>query len=272
MNRESALVIFALLCHMAQAQASAPREVRDGATVEAKIAADAPTRIRLDGQRIVNAVGNIHSASNCDAHPAAGATPSSPLAAPTAPLAAPAVNPRGDLVLNCDLEKGEIFVRPAAAGSTKALSLFVSSSRATYTLLLRPSAMPAATIVLRDRTIGPEPVTAAGTGRAAGHVRALKTMLIAMTGGRAQDGVQVEEVDTAYALWGEADFRLIRRYQGPALVGETYRLRNIGTVPMVLAEQEFDRDGVNLLAVAIERHTLQPGETSLVHIIRGGRP
>lgn len=268
MNPKNATAMFALLAQAA-AHAGPSRDVRDGATVEAAISADAPTRIRLDGQRIVNAVGNLHSTANCEANaPAASA--------PAASLANPAVNPRGDLVLNCDLDKGEIFVRPAATGGGKPISLFVSSRRATYTLLLRPTAMPAGTITLRDRTAAVEgaPSTSAtsGAARASGYVRALKAMLAAMAGGRAMDGLQVEQSDTPYALWAEADFRLIRRYEGRSLVGESYRLRNIGTAPMVLAEQEFDRDGVNLMAVAIEQHTLRPGEATLVHVIKGGGP
>jgi conjugal transfer pilus assembly protein TraK len=37
---------------------------------------------------------------------------------------------------------------------------------------------------------------------------------------------------------------------------------------MVLAEQEFDREGAQVMGVAIENHNLQPGETTNVFVIR----
>lgn len=265
MNSKHSVMLLALACWAGGAGAAQPREVRDGETMEAAIAADAPTRVRLEGQRIVNVVGNIHSASNCDSAPPAGAA--SPA---TVPLAAPAVNPRGDVILNCDLDKGEIYVRPAATGhvgQVRPISLFVSSPRATYTLLLRPAQMPADSLVLRDRrSESSEPAAKATRPQATSHVRGLKSMLVSMAQGRPADGVRAQQLDVVQALWREAEFRLIRRQEGRTLQGETYRLRNTSAAPMVLAEQEFDQDGV--LAVAIEQHNLPPGATTLVHVIR----
>ncbi|MBY0241987.1 MAG: type-F conjugative transfer system secretin TraK [Burkholderiaceae bacterium] len=264
MNSKRIILPLGLLCWTVGVHAGQPRDVRDGDTMEAAIASDAPTRIRLVGQRIINVVGNIHSSSNCD-----GAGPAAAGAQPAGPLASPAVNPRGDVMLNCDLDKGEIYVRPAASLAAKPINLFVSSPRATYTLLLRPAQMAPETLVLRDRRLDAgELAPKSARQRAAGHVRALKDMLVAMAAGRESAGVQVERMDVARPLWQEADLRLIRQHQGNALVGDTYRLRNVGTAAMVLAEREFDRDGV--MAVAIEQHNLRPGETTLVYVIRGG--
>lgn len=264
MNSKRAILPLGLLCWAACVQAGQPRDVRDGETMEEAIAIDAPTRIRLVGQRIINVVGNIHSTSNCDGAGPAGAGPQS-----AAQLTAPAVNPRGDVMLNCDLDKGEIYVRPAASNPSKPINLFVSSPRATYTLLLRPAQMASETLMLRDRRLDAgESASKTSRQRAAGHVRALKEMLVAMSAGRGTIGMQVERMDIAHSLWQEADLRLIRKHQGSALVGETYRLRNAGTAAMVLAEREFDRDGV--MAVAIEQHNLRPGETTLVYVIRDG--
>ena len=60
------------------------------------------------------------------------------------------VNPAGEIVLECDTDKGEIYVRPVGK-TTKPVNLFVSSQHATYTLLLRRSDTPADTIVIRDK-------------------------------------------------------------------------------------------------------------------------
>ena len=51
-------------------------------------------------------------------------------------------------MLECDADKGEIYVRPVG-GLGKPVNLFISSQHATYTLLLRRSDTPADTIVIR---------------------------------------------------------------------------------------------------------------------------
>jgi hypothetical protein len=69
----------------------------------------------------------------------------------------PAVNPAGEVVVECDRDKGEIYVRPVGRRQRwqrrrgKPVNLFVSSAHATYTLLLRRADTPADTIVIRDK-------------------------------------------------------------------------------------------------------------------------
>jgi len=231
-------------------------EARDGVAADAVLSSREPTRIRIEGAAITDVFGNIHS-SNC----AAGAT---------APGAPPPVNPAGEIVLECDRDKGEIYVRPVGT-SAKPVNLFVSSANATYTLLLRRADTPADTIVIRDRTPrqgNSGAVSARLPGQAAAHVRALKAMLVAMASDQVPAEVRVEEVNRPLQLWAEARFALIRTYEGRGFVGETYRLTNVSAAPMTLAEQEFDRDGGDVLAVAIEHHNLRPGETTQVFVIR----
>jgi conjugal transfer pilus assembly protein TraK len=66
---------------------------------------------------------------------------------------------------------------------------------------------------------------------------------------------------------------LMRNYRGPGLLGERYLLTNTSTAPLTLAEQEFDREGASVLAVAIENLNLRPGGTTWVYVIRSeGQP
>ena len=238
-------------------------DARDGVAIEAILSIKEPTRIRIDGAPITDVFGNIHS-SSCGAGNAA-ATP--------AGIVTPAANPGGEIVLECDRDKGEIYVRPVGT-SAKPVNLFVSSASATYTLLLRRADTPADTIVIRDRTPRQGSSGIASTrlpGQAAAHVRALKAMLVAMASDQVPAEVRVEEVNRPLQLWAEARFALIRTYEGRGHVGETYRLTNVSAAPMTLAEQEFDRDGGDVLAVAIEHHNLRPGETTQVFVIRAAK-
>lgn len=245
------------------AQALQSIEAKDGDRIEAAISLKEPTRIRLDKGPIADVFGNIYS-SSCGQ----SGSPLTPGQAGVA--AAPPVNPLGEIVLECDRDKGEVYVRPVGPGA-KPINLFVSSGDATYTLLLKRVDMPADTIVIRDKTQrqlpGAEPPPAR-SARSPVHIRGLKAMLTAMATDRVPPDVRVEESHRPVNLWAEARFALLRSYEGRGIVGEKYLLTNVSDRPMVLAEQEFDRDGVQ--AVAIETHNLRPGESTNVYVIRSG--
>jgi conjugal transfer pilus assembly protein TraK len=242
-------------------------DARDGVTVEASISVKEPTRIRLEQGSVTDVFGNIYS-SSCGQAPVAV-----PPGQPGAPNAS-GINPLGEIVLECDRDKGEIYVRPVGNG-TKPINLFVSSGQSTFTLLLKRADMPADTIVIRDKT--PRKVMAADgqipaslSGRSPVHIRALKTMLIAMATDRVATDIRVEEVGRPIQLWAEAKFSLMRTYEGRGLIGEKYLLTNISAAPMVLAEQEFDREDADIRAIAVENQSLAPGDSTNVYVIRGG--
>ena len=252
-------------------------EGRDGVAVEAILSIKEPTRIRIEGAPIIDVFGNIYS-SNCGgAAPAAGVT-----SAPTAPASPPPVNPARELILECDREKGEIYIRPVGE-SAKPVNLFISSTHATYTLVMRRADTPADTIVIRDRTARAGVANATGSfpatetaplGTSAHHVRALKALLVAMASDRAPSDVRIEEFDRPIQLWIEAKFSMVRRYESRDLIGERYLLTNVSDKTMVLAEQEFDRpdsaEAGQVLGIAVESHNLRPHESTSVYVIRRG--
>ena len=231
-----------------QAHALQVVEASDGVAVEAIASLKEPTRIRIEGTPITDVFGNIYS-SHCGGSPlpAAAASPGVPSTTPgpatPAALTSPAVNPAGDVIVECDRDKGEVYIRPVG-DATRPINLFVSSASATYTLLLRRSDTPADTIVIRDKTpraLRPATPDAAPSGPAPSHVRTMKALLVAMASDRVPPDVRVEETSRSIQLWAEARFTLLRLYEGRGLTGEKYTLQNVGTAPMVLAEQEFDR-------------------------------
>jgi conjugal transfer pilus assembly protein TraK len=199
------------------AQALQVLDARDGVAIEAILSIKEPTRIRIEGAPITDVFGNIHS-SNCGS--AAGASPG-------ASIVTPATNPGGEIVLECDRDKGEIYIRPVG-DSAKPVNLFISSAQATYTLVLRRSDTPADTIVIRDRTVRQPAPPAVGNpgplGPSANHVRAMKAMLVAMASDRVPADMRIDEVNRPMQLWAEARFSLMRRYEGRGLLGEKYRV------------------------------------------------
>jgi conjugal transfer pilus assembly protein TraK len=279
LGRSTVLLVAALATQ--QALALQVVEARDGVAVEAIVSIREATRIRIEGAPITDVFGNIHS-SNCGL-PSQALAGTSPGIAPTTVAAGPVVNPSGEIVLECDRDKGEIYVRPVAEapdGKGKPVNLFISSAQATYTLLLRRADTPADTIVIRDKTaraalpLPGAPTLPGPQSPSANHVRAMKALLVAMASDRVPPDIRVDELNQPVQLWAETRFLLLRRYESRTLVGERYQLSNVSPAVMVLAEQEFDRpdsrDGGQVLGVAIEHHNLRPGESTSVFVIRRG--
>ncbi len=242
------------------AQALQVIEARDGVTIEAVIASKEPTRIRIENAAITDVFGNLYS-SNCAPSPGTVSTP---------PPMVPTINPAGEIALECDRDKGEIYVRPVG-NSAKPITLFVSSANATYTLLLRRSDTPSDTIVIRDKTAHRTSSTQQRPlGTAPNHIRAMKAILVGMATDRVAPDVRVEDVNRPVQLWNEARFSLIRIYEGRGMVGEKYLLTNTSDQTMVLSEQEFDRAEGNVVGVAIDNLNLRPGDSTNVYVIRLG--
>lgn len=267
MKALSATVSAALCMGLGPASALQVIDARDGVAVEAIVSIKEPTRIRIDGTAITDVFGNIYS-SNCGSAAVPASIPGTMGASPSTP----SINPGGEIVLECDRDKGEIYLRPVG-DSLKPINLFVSSAAATYTLLLRRSDTPADTIVIRDtaaRSMRADATNLGPLGSSANHVRAMKALLLAMVSDRMPPDMRVDEVNLLVPLWTEAQFALTRRYEGRGYLGEKYLLQNRSPRVMVLAEQEFDREDGNVTGVAIENHNLQPGETTQVFVIRRG--
>lgn len=201
----------------------------DGQVLLAKISAKEPTRIAISNGRIKQFVGN-----------------------------------EGDLVIQKDTSNGQIFVHPASM-TGKPVNLFVTDDKgATYTLLLQPVDIPAETILLRDKQA--QMNTLSQVERAGSYDRVLKGMVLVMATDDVPPDVEVKDVDRDIALWREARFTQLKTYLGRDLVGEKYRLTNVSAKPMVIAEQELYRKGV--LAVSVEKTSLDPNESTNVFIVR----
>lgn len=268
MNKQAwqSAAVLLLAAASVNSGAAQRKEIRDGLAVEAIISEREVTRIRVENAKITGVVGKIQSASGCvsTAEPSVPAAPT----APTQPLQTAA-----EASITCDLSKGEIYLRALGTGK-KPINLFVSTDRATYTLVLRKDDRPSDTIVLFDPSL-PKAEDSAGSSRPkqASHVKGIKAMLRAMLARRTPDDVLAEDVNVPLRLWQEASLTLTRTYRGRGFVGERYQLTNIGGLPMTVTEQEFDREGDGVVAVAVESLNLRPGDATWVYVIRSeGQP
>lgn len=273
--RLAGMATATLACTAAQALQMV--DAQDGVAVEAILSMREPTRIRIDGAAITDVVGSVH-ASGCQRRGAnAGAGTGDGGAAGTGTgnaigqvQASATPHPSTEALLECDLDKGEVYIRPLG-DNRKPLNLFIASAHATYTLVLRRADTPADTIVIRDRSrpwaagsarpsrahAGNHPARASvgdlaldsegpaaralPRAAAAQHVRAIKALLTAMATDRVPADLRVDDLLQPMQLWAEARLTLVRRFEGRGLVGELYLLQNTSAAPLVLAEPEFDR-------------------------------
>jgi conjugal transfer pilus assembly protein TraK len=170
----------------------------------------------------------------------------------------------GQLLLEKDDHTGSVYVRPT--DTTRPVNVFLTAdSGRTYALVLQPVDMPADTIVLRDRTQRAA-VEGSALERSGTHEKLVKGMVVALAGGEVVPDLELREIGREIALWREARFFLERSYLGRRVVGDRYRLTNISTAPMRVAEPELFKPGV--LGVAVEQLELGPGESTAVYIVR----
>lgn len=246
----------------------------DGVAAEAIMSIKEPTRIRIEGTPITDVFGSVYSSHCASPSTATNASVSGVGTVNTAPLTAP-VNPQGEVVVECDRDKGEIYVRPVGTTS-KPVNLFIASASATYTLLLHRSDTPADTIVIRDRSQRlaaaasahqqPPPSPAA----APAPIKAMKALLLAMATGQVHTDYQAQDMHRPIQLRPAVRFTQVSQYQGRHLIGEKYLLHNAGTESITLTEQAFDRDDAAVIGVAIEQHSVAPGASTTVYVMRRG--
>lgn len=132
----------------------------------------------------------------------------------------------------------------------------------TYVLHLMAKDMPGEVIVLKPKHRA-SAKTKERLANTNAYQRAIKNMMLSMT---KDNDTQAVMINKELALWREARFYLHKRTIDDDMVGERYFLSNVTATDMSLAEQEFYRTGV--MAVAIEKHTLSPGESTAVYIVR----
>ena len=173
----------------------------------------------------------------------------------------------GEFVLEKDDEKGQIFIRPTDAQSTKPINLFLTSERGTVALLLQPVDTPSDSIVIREASDPRERSSAPTRLEASGrHVRTLKNLLLQLADDALPEDMQALELARDITLWPGTRLTLQRVLLGTGVVGEKYQLTNTGNTTMEVAETALFKSGV--MAVSVERPSLRPGEATNLFVIR----
>lgn len=130
----------------------------------------------------------------------------------------------------------------------------------TYVFHLTPKDIPGEVILLKPREAA---TNKQRIGTHSSYQRAIKNMMLALNKSEHPDARQVNQ---EIALWQSTRLFLHRTIQDNFMKGEHYLLTNLSQANLTLAEQEFYKKGV--MAVAIEKHTLQPGESTAIYVVK----
>ncbi len=101
-----------------------------------------------------------------------------------------------------------------------------------------------------------------------GHEKAIHDLTRAMALGDSPKNTDIVDINHPIPLWSEAKVVELKNYKIGNLIGASYELVNVSAKPMILAEAEFYPLNEKTVSVAIEKHTLNPGEMTLVYIIK----
>lgn len=200
----------------------------EGKTLFAKISANEPSRLSIDG-------GKIRRLK---------------------------VDPN-ELTVEGDPENGQAFIYPKAAD--KPVTVFVISDNGrTYTLVLQPVDAPTETVILRD--VNRHVVDGPKIEKAGSYEKVIRSFIVGMASGHQPDGLDFEPMQREFTLWENSRLIQTAQYSGRNFIGEKYTLYNTGKSVLRVAEQEFYRKGV--IAVAVDVLTLDPGMSTQIYIVR----
>lgn len=172
----------------------------------------------------------------------------------------------GDLAMEKDEERGQIFIRPLLLQKPINVRIITSSGR-TYSVVMQAIDIPQEDIVIRDAGLRTDKAAAHAERAGGGYEKGIRALVTAMASEETPTNMDVREANDELALWEGTRFILTAVYTDRAMVGEKYRLYNTGVDRIRIAEQEFYRKGV--IAVAVENMTLDSGQSTNVYIVRG---
>ena len=176
----------------------------------------------------------------------------------------------GDLFVEKDADRGQIFIRPLVLNKPINARVLLASG-ATYNLVMQAVDVPQEDVIIRDSLTADrgDKGSSAKFGRSPSTpmAKSVRNLVVAMAQETPPTNVDVRPVNQEMALWEGSKFVLVSTYVDRGMVGEKYRLTNVSASQIRLVEQELYRKGV--IAVAIENMQLDPRQSTNIYVIRG---
>ena len=166
-----------------------------------------------------------------------------------------------------DEATGQIFLRLVRApdGSrAKPFTMYLTDDKGrSYTLRVIPKSIPGQSVIIRPREVRRDRKRPVGVEARVGRI---KRLVRAAALGDVPRRCSYEETGRRIPWWPGTRMREEARWDCGAWSVWRYRLANTGKGEMRLDERWFYHDGV--VAVAVDRHVVMPGEATAVYVIR----
>jgi len=166
--------------------------------------------------------------------------------------------------LDLRVDGENVFVSIAEGEAPAPQEVFFVTSKATFSLVLVPKAIPAETIVVKSQK--EDVANALQWESSHDYITGLKDLIKSMYAGVAPMGFSVSDTGKdATKLAGTKEL-VEKLYKGATLTGEIHRVMNLSGTPLQISEQQFYQKGV--LAVSINERDLQPMQDTEIYIVR----
>lgn len=173
----------------------------------------------------------------------------------------------GELSVQKDEASGQAYIVPLVKDRPIAARL-ITAQDSVWSLILQPVDMPQEDVILHDSKQEKASAAPAGAAKGSEGTKAsVREMVHVMLKGDPPLSYDFKAVNSEIKLWEGTRLRLLGEYRDRSgLVGELYTLDNTANKPIELREQEFFRRRV--VAIAVEKHSLAPGASTRVLVVR----
>lgn len=172
---------------------------------------------------------------------------------------------QNQLEVELDKTSGEAFVIPI---SGNAITVFVmSENKETHSLTLIPQNILSQNIELRSKrsetTFSARPMSPNPILRAGDFDTAMKNLVVTMARQELPEGFDLIEQEKPTE---KESLKVLKTYIATSFIGEELRYTHQGAVPIEFEESFFSEKDV--LAVAIVKHLLEPGQSTRIYRVK----
>ena len=188
----------------------------------------------------------------------------------------------GEYVLEADEELGQVFIRPIGHETNKPIHLTLTTEKGhTQDLRLVPKDQAPTALILEEGqqetflsqgSMTHVSAAQVSTTRVSIARDEIEGLLQACQEGRIPLGYKVAPLDLKdTSVTFKDPHLLIREIRGEKLRALTYEVKNLSTLPLILSEDKFTQiphaKKSDIIAVWIAKKTINPGESTYVHVI-----
>jgi hypothetical protein len=174
----------------------------------------------------------------------------------------PVIEALSSKAIDVKIKERNIFVK---VPDSHPAELFISTKKKSISLILVPKDIPAETIVVRDTKDGLS-ASSSNILEDNSYEGTIKKIMLFLYKKSAPSGYTASYPKDEGRMLEGVSLRKAYVIEGPVFQGETYEIKNIGSVEVNLSEEMFYQKGI--MAISIDKYELVPGEACKLFIVK----